>query len=121
MNLQYNTKKLQKQCTNFKIAKKEFDAKTAEKLFATIEFIKQAKNLGDIIAMKTYNFHHLNQNKKIKTKHQYAIDIDGRRSSYRLIITPLDCDENIVDSRDLKELCKCTDILLVLEVSKHYE
>jgi len=121
VKVKYKNKKVQKQCTNLKEAQKAFSDKITKKLFATINYIDNAKNLGDIINMPIYHFHHLKQDKRISSKYQYAIDIDGRKSPYRLIITPLDCNEEVVTSTDLKELNNCTNVLLVLEVSKHYE
>lgn len=121
MKVKYKNKKVHTQCTNLKEAQKAFSDKIAKKLFATINYIDNATNLGDIINMPIYHFHHLKKDKRISNQYQYAIDIDGRKSPYRLIITPLDCNEEVVTSTDLKELNNCTNVLLVLEVSKHYE
>lgn len=119
MNIKYKSNKVKKQCTDYKTAVKDFDSRTAEKLHATINFIEQAKNLRDIAFIPSFHFHHLEG--KRKKNNEYSIDIDGRKSSYRLIIVPLDENENKVVSDGDQTLYECTNILLIVEVSKHYE
>ena len=117
MKIKYKNKKVKKQCEDLKTAVKDFDNKTAEKLHATINFIKNAKNLRDIVNMPIYHFHHLEG----KRKEQYAMDINGRKSGYRLIVVPLDENENEVRRDGAESIFECTNILLIVEVSKHYD
>lgn len=67
--------------------------------------------------MRIYNLHSLSGDKEGK----FALDIDGRRSGMRLIITPLDDDENEIDKGNINDLYKASKIILVWEVSNHYE
>ena len=82
MQIQYNNKTVEKQCTNLRIAKKDFSDKVAQKLHKLVNFIESADNLASVIAFPTYHFHDL----KGDREGEYALDIDGRRGSYRLIV-----------------------------------
>ena len=119
MKIKYHNKKVEKQCTDYKTAAKVFDSKTAEKLQALINLIENAVNLRDIAFMPHLHFHQL-QGKR-KKSNQYAMDIDGRKSSYRLIVIPLDENGNEIVNDGTQAFYDCTNILLIMEVSKHYE
>lgn len=82
MQIQYNNRTVEKQCTNLRIAKKDFSDKVAKKLHKLVNFIESADNLASVIAFPTYHFHDL----KGDREGEYALDIDGRRGSYRLIV-----------------------------------
>lgn len=56
MQIQYNNKTVEKQCTNLKIAKRDFSDKVAKKLHKLVNFIECADNLASIIAFPTYIF-----------------------------------------------------------------
>lgn len=120
MNIEYHNKTVKKQCIEFKTAKKYFGDKIAEKLHSTINIIERATNLRDISAMPTFHFHPLLGNSKNSSK-KYAIDIGGRKSGYRLIMVPLDDNRNEVKDNGKGSLYDCTTVLLILEVSNHYE
>ena len=47
-----------------------------------INFLEAADSLSSVTAFPKYHFHQLNG----KRQGQFALDIDGRRSSYRLIV-----------------------------------
>ncbi len=111
MRIEYSNRKLEKQCTELKTAKKYFPNKIAIKLHKLINFIDSAESLKDVISMSSYNFHNL----KGSRNGQYALNIDGRRSSYRLIVV-FNGNENLVFSKP--QLIK---IIRIEEVSKHYE
>lgn len=112
MHIEYRNKKTEMICTNLSYAKKEYPEKVAKKLIKAINFIENADSLQDVIQYQPFHFHDL----KWDRKGQYSIDIDGRRSSYRLIIKPI--DENDID---IYATAKSVQIILVWEVSKHYE
>ena len=65
MQLLYNNSKVQKQCTDLKIAKKLFggNAALATSLFARINAMQQASVIKDIVMMPTFHFHKLSGNK----------------------------------------------------------
>lgn len=117
MKILYNNKSVQKQCENFKESKKCFNQIVAEKLHSTINFILNAESLMDVYYMRTYNLHPLKGDKYGR----FAIDL-GRKLGYRLLITPLDEKGNPMNTTDnILEMYKSTYVIIVLEVSKHYE
>lgn len=52
---------------------------------------------------------------------QFAVDIGGRTSGYRLILVPLKNEDEYWDENDINVIYQSTKILLILEVSNHYE
>ncbi len=60
---------------------KIFD-KIAVKLHLLINFLEAADSLASVTAFPKYHFHQL----RGKRQGQFALDIDGRKSSYRLIV-----------------------------------
>lgn len=112
MNIDYKNDKVKKQCTELRTAKKKFPEKVANKLLKLINFIEAADNLYSITSFPSYNFHDLKGNKQ----GLYSIDIDGRRSTYRLIVTFNNEDLNKVFSDT-----KLIEVITVEEVSKHHE
>lgn len=116
MHIEYSKSALKKVCTDIKKARKQYGEDVSEKLFSTINFIKSASNLNDIISFPPFHFHAL----KGKRSGQYAIDL-GRRLGYRLIVVPLDMDGSISDNpqnpaNSIKIVC-----VLIEEVTNHYE
>ena len=110
MQIQYNNKTVEKQCTNFRIAKRDFSDKVAKKLHKLVNFIESADNLASVIAFPTYHFHDL----KGDREGEYALDIDGRRGSYRLIACFDEEKETVFyDAQSIK-------IIQIEEVSNHY-
>lgn len=92
-------------------------ANVAEKLHALINLIVSAQNLNDIAEMHIYHLHPLQG----KRDGQYALDIAGRRSGYRLIVIPLDSYGNEWKEKDQNIIYCSTEIIVALEVSNHYE
>lgn len=108
---------MKKLCTDLKKAKKALPAVVAEKLFALINLIESSENLQDIAEMRIYYLHPLQG----KRGSQYALDIAGRKSGYRLIIIPLDSRGNEWDEKDINIVYKSTKTIIAWEVSDHYE
>lgn len=81
--------------------------------------LEAALSLQDINALMIYNLHKLSGNRK----GLFALDIDGRASSYRLIIQPLDeAEAPTIDSgNNLVSFYRSIKIIRIEEVSKHYE
>ena len=99
MQLLYNNSKVQKQCTDLKIAKKLFggNAALATSLFARINAMQQASVIKDIVMMPTFHFHKLSGNK------------------------PLDENKEPYDPCNIDEIAGVVRIVEVKEVSNHYE
>lgn len=112
MKISYTNKDIEEQSTNLRRAKKDFPEKIAKKLHQTINFIEAATSLAVIKNHTPFHFHPL----KGKMEGQYAIDIDGRKSEYRLILQ-FDGynNEQIFGTPTLIE------VIQIKEVSKHYE
>ena len=102
MQLLYNNSKVQKQCTDLKIAKKLFggNAVLATSLFARINAMQQA-------SVTWMDF--------------FAIDVKTRRDPWRIIIQPLDENEEPYDPCNIDEIAGVVRIVEVKEVSNHYE
>ena len=110
MKLIYTNKTVKKQCTELRQAKKDFSDKIAVKLHQLITFLEAADSLASVIAFPKYHFHQL------KGKRQFALDIDGRKSSYRLIVEFREEDLEKVFPSPVE-----IEILKIEEVSNHYE
>lgn len=109
MKIFYKNKKLEKQCTNLKIAKKEYGDKVAIRLFKAINFIQEVPNLSMVINFRAYHFHNL----KGDRNGQYAIDIGSRRDGYRLIME--------FNEEDVFKNAICIENIYLVEMGKHYE
>lgn len=112
MEIHYSSKKVKKHCTDFKEAQKYYSQKTAIKLHKLINFIEEIESLKELIDIPIYHFHPLIG----KRGGQFAIDIDGRKSSYRLIASFDD-----ISSKDVFSQANKINIIRIEEVSKHYE
>ena len=117
IEIEYRNKKVEDLCTNYKKARKELNSIVAEKLHALINLIENADTLQDIAQMKQYHLHPLLGNRE----GQYALDIAGRASSYRLIIIPLDENGHEWKEKNLSSIYKMTKVIIAWEVTKHYE
>lgn len=85
------------------------------KLLSIENALQQAISLHDIVMMPQYHFHPL----KGKRTGEWSIYVG--RTGYRVTLIP--CDENkkeILDG-DIIEKCKMIKIVIVTEVSNHYE
>lgn len=112
MEISYRNRKVQKQCESLKVAKRDFPEKIAKKLLKLVNFIDAAENLESLVNNPLYHFHSL-KGDKIGF---FALDIDGRRSSYRLLVT-FDNAKNL----EIFEKAILIVSIQIEEVSKHYE
>ncbi|GAP02372.1 hypothetical protein FPFC_012520 [Fructobacillus pseudoficulneus] len=112
MEIVYLNKKIEQQCTKLTIAKKDFPEKVARKLHSVINLLETVENLGDIIRYPPLHFHSL----RGTLKEYYAMDIDGRHSSYRLIVK---FDEQ--SQSDIVSEAAAIHVISLKEVSNHYE
>lgn len=119
MQLVYESTKTQKQCTDLKTARKLFGGNDvmARSLFARINALQQAKVIKDIVMMPTFHFHRLSGN----MKDYFAIDVKTRRDPWRIIIQPLDENEEPYEPCNIDEIAGIVRIVEIKEVSKHYE
>lgn len=112
MIIRFKNSKVKKQCRDIRQARKEFPNRVPEKLFQIINFIEAAENLESVINNPVYRFHDL----KGRCNGLYAMDIAGRKSSYRLIVT----FEGVSKEQVFTEAITIVSIEIE-EVSNHYE
>lgn len=98
------------------MARKELNVLVAEKLHSLINLLESVESLEDIHKMHIYNLHLLHGDRE----GQYALDL-GRRLGFRLIIIPLNQEGKEWEERNINVIYKSTKIVLVWEVSNHYE
>ena len=117
MTIRYKNSKDERMCNDFMYAKKQLPTVVAEKLLAHINYIEQAANFADIIEYQPFHFHKLHNNRK----DEYSLDI-GRKLGYRIIIEPLDeNNQSLKKEKDINVIKNCTKIVLVLEITNHYD
>lgn len=119
MKIIYENTKTEKQCTSIKEATKLFggDKRLANSLLARINAIEQADVIKDIIVMPTFRFHNL----KGKLDGYFAVDVKTIRDKWRIILQPLDEEENVFDPCNIDEIAAIVKIVEIREVSAHYE
>ncbi len=116
MKIAYKNEKIKKACSDLIVAKQKYND-VAEKLFSLINFIENAMSLRDIAAVPSYKLHPL----KGKRSGQFALDIKGRKSKWRLIIVPLNADGEKFKTKDNGVIYSEAQIIEIREVSDHYE
>lgn len=119
MKITYVSEKVKLQCTSQKTAIKLFggDKNLAISLFARINAIEKAEVIKDIIAMPPFHFHNLHG----KMEGFFAIDVKSRRDKWRIILQPLDENEQPFDPCHIDEIAATVKIVEIREVSAHYE
>ena len=117
MKVIYHNKKIEDLCENFTKATKKLGKEVAEKLHKLMNLLESFTNLYDIKVLPTYRLHLL----KGDRQNQYSITL-SKGSKWRLILYPLDEDENVItDLRDEKAALIKSIKIEILEVSEHYE
>lgn len=123
MELVYFNEKTKKKCTDLKEAKKLFggNIQLSISLLARINALSQAETLKDIIIQPPFHFHRLvNKNNK-NLEGYFAIDVKSRKDSWRIILQPLDENENPYIPCNIDEIAGKVKIIAIKEVSQHYE
>lgn len=115
MKILYRNSKIKKLCTDEKFAIRNIGFEVTNKLFSVLNLIEASKNLKDILVLPQYKLHSLKGNRN----DQYSIYL-GKKTGFRLILIPLDENENVINSNDMNlyVMAVCVELL---EVSKHYE
>ena len=116
MEIVFKNKKLEEVCLNTKKSIQKYGDKGGKKLSMLISAICAADNLLDIYLMPQYRMHALVGDRK----KQYSLVI-SKSSKYRLIVYPLDENNNIMISGDNENLMMKTCVMIeIVEVSDHY-
>ena len=124
MKIVYSGEKLEKACTDIKAATRLFggNKQLAVSLLARINAIDSADTLIDIIRTPNLHFHNLRNKKGKNLKGYYAIDVKGRKEPWRIILQPLDENEDPYPETDsIDQIAGAVRIVEITEVSKHYE
>ena len=119
MKIHYASSEIELQCTSLKAATKLFGGgkHLATCLLARINAIERADVLKDIIAMPPFHFHNL----RGKMEGYFAIDVKTRRDKWRIVLQPLDEEEQPFDPCHIDEIAAIVKIVEIREVSAHYE
>ena len=123
MELVYLDAKTEEQCTSLKAARKLFGGNDAlaKSLFARINALKQAETIKDIIVQPTFHFHKLENKGGRNLEGYFAIDVKSRKDQWRIIIEPLDENEQTYNPCNIDEIAENVRVVEIMEVSKHYE
>ena len=102
-----------------KAAQKLFggDKQLAIKLLARVNQIVAADVLRDIVLTQSLRFHSLQGN----LDGYFAIDVKTRKEPWRIILQPLDENEEPYNPCNIDEISGKVRIVEIREVSKHYE
>ena len=123
MKVNYSTEKVKNLCEDLRIAKKFFNGNTllANSLMARINALKQADTIKDIIVQPAFHFHKLINKNGRDLEGYFAIDVKTKRDKWRLIIEPLDDNEEKFIPCNIDLIAKIVKIIEIKEVSNHYE
>ena len=123
MKVNYSTEKVKNLCEDLWIAKKFFNGNTllANSLMARINALKQADTIKDIIVQPAFHFHKLINKNGRDLEGYFAIDVKSRREQWRIIIEPLDENEQTYNPCNIDEIAENVRVVEIMEVSKHYE
>lgn len=113
MKILYKNKKIEKLCSDKKVAIRELGLKVASKLFQALFILKEAHSLNEIFAIKTFNLHPLNG----ELKGKYSLYL-GKMTGFRLILVLLNQEENKKYDENTIEYIN---VIMIEEVSNHYE
>ena len=123
MELVYASDKVKAQCTSAKAAGKLFggDSTLVRSLLARITSLKAAVTIKDIIVQPSFHFHKLDNKHGRNLEGYFAIDVKSRREQWRIIIQPLDDNNNPFRPCYIDQIAEYVRIVEITEVSKHYE
>lgn len=123
MRLVYASSKVETPCTSFKAAQKFFGGNDllAKKLHSCIQALRSAEVIKDIIVQPRFRFHKLDNKNNRNLEGLFAIDVKSSKDPWRLILQPLDENENPYVPCNIDEISGVVKIVGIVEVSKHYE
>lgn len=115
MEVIFSGKKAEKQFNAEYASKWKYPEKVKEKILSIGEFLEAAESLNDVFAYPVYRFHPLQG----KREGEWSISVGN--TGWRVAVIP--CDENgeAILSGDIFAQCKFIKIVMVTEVSNHYE
>jgi len=123
LEVKYENDKVEGYCTGKARAKKLFggDEGLAIKLLSRINALREALTLKDIIEQKQFRFHNLRKIGGRDLRGSYAIDVKTRKEPWRIVLVPLDDNENPTGDQEIHNIAMKVRIIKIMEVSNHYE
>ena len=112
----YKNKTAEQQFSSKYQKKWKYPVAVSEKLKAAENYIRNASSLQDIVNYPPFHFHQL----KGDRKGEWSIYL-GKTTGYRITLIPCDENNHKIVSGDIIAQCKSIKIVMVTEVSKHYE
>lgn len=115
MVIKYKNKSAEQQFSSKHQKRWRYPETVKEKLKATKNFIEQANSLLDIVNYPPFHFHQLHGDRK----GEWSIYLG--RTGYRVTLIPCDGNGKEILTGDIIAECKSIKIVVVTEVSNHYE
>ena len=119
MKISYGSSEVEKQCKSLREAQKLFGGNKAlaNSLLSRVNAIDQATVIKDIIRTKPFRFHKL----EADYNGLFAIDVKTIRDKWRIILQPLDSNDQPYDPCHIDEIADVVTNIKIKEVSGHYE
>ena len=123
MKVLFASDKLEEQCKSKRQAQKLLGGNEllAISLLARINALEQAETIIDIVVQPTFHFHKLHNKNGRDLEGYFAIDVKGRKDAWRIILQPLDENEEPYVPCHIDKIANIVKIVEVSEVSKHYD
>ena len=124
MEVLYKNEKIEIQCNYIKDAEKLFggNKQLALSLLSRVNALKQAEVIKDIIVQPQFHFHKLeNKGKKKNYNGLFAIDVKGRKDGWRVVLEPLDENNNPFNPCNIDEIAAYVKIINIVEVVDYHE
>lgn len=115
MKILYKNKSAEKQFSPKYQKQWRYPKAVVVKLLSIGNALRSAESLYDIVKYSPYHFHRLEGNRK----DEWSIYVG--HTGYRITLIPCDDDENPIIDGDIIGKCKIIKIVMVTEVSNHYE
>lgn len=115
MKIIFKNAKVEKDFSSNYASKWKYPGAVKRKLAATENIIQQATSLQDIIGYSPFHFHPLKGNRK----NEWSIYLGN--TGYRVTLIPCNEKEEPIIDGDIVAQCKVIKIVLITEVSNHYE
>ena len=116
MIILYKNKKARKQFSPEFKSKWRYSPSVSDGIEETENYIRAARNLRDIANYSPFHLERLNGNRK---KTPWSIRIVG--SKYRILLFPCSDDGIIITEGDILSQADAIMVIMVVEVSNHYE
>ena len=115
MKILYKNKNAEQQFSSKYKSRWRYPEKVKTKLLAAENVFTSATSLNDIAKYQPFHFHSL----KGDRNHEWSIYLGN--TGYRVTLIPCDDSGNTITSGDIIAQCKVIKVVMVTEVSNHYE